>query len=247
MTIRTRPIGDGPAVSLRKKLADSEILLNAVAWCIASYIRLVHATSRWERIGYEPLEALSAKGEPVIVALWHQRLALTPYYYPAELGPSCSVTSAARAGSMVGRVQTFFGMGTVPMESRQRHVALSRKVLQLLKGGTTIGFAADGPRGPARVATAVPLAWARVSGKKIFVITYSVKHATKTGWWDKMMLPRPFTRGVILCREWNETVPRKASEDDMERLRLSLQTLMNDLTAEADRMVGRTPEDLSHL
>ena len=228
-------------MSFLKNLADNEAVLNWVARRIASYIRFVYRTSSWERIGYEPLEALSAQGEPVIVALWHQRLAITPYFYPPELGPSASVTSAARAGSMVGRVQTFFGMGTIPMESRQRHVALSRKVLELLKSGTTIGFAADGPRGPARVASMVPLAWARVSGKKIFVITYSVKHAKETNWWDRMMLPRPWTKGVILCREWTETVPRKASPEEMERLRLSLETLMNDLTAEADQMVGRAP------
>ena len=48
-------------------------------------------------------------------------------------------------------------------------------------------------------------------------------------------------KACFLCREWTETVPRKASEEEFETLRLSLEQHMNDITAEADRMVGREP------
>lgn len=232
-------------MSLRKKLADNESVLNWFARRIAGYIRLVHKTSRWTRIGFEPMDAVLDSGEPVIIVLWHQRLTMTPYFFPVDKFPICSLTSAARAGSMVGRVQTEFNFQTIAMSSHTRHVALSRKVLGKLKEGVTIGIAADGPRGPARVCSAVPLMWARTSGKRVFCVTYSAKHGTETGMWDRLLLPRPKTEGVYICREWTRTVPRKASAEEIEDLRLDLQQTLNDISREADEMMGRTPFDES--
>lgn len=229
-------------MSLRKKIADSEAVLNWAALRIASYIRMVHRNTRWQRIGYGELDQLAAAGEPVIVVLWHQRLAQSPYFFPLDKGRICSITSAARAGSMVGRVQKLFGMNTIAMSSHKRHVALSREVLGLMKQGISIGIAADGPRGPERVSSTVPLIWARTSGKRVFGITYSVRHGRELGSWDRLLLPRPWRNdGVFLCREWTDPVPRKASEEEIEALRQSLEDHMNEITAEADRMVGRTP------
>ncbi|MBE1286074.1 MAG: DUF374 domain-containing protein [Rhodobacteraceae bacterium] len=229
-------------MTLRKKIADSEAVLNWFARRIAGYIRMVHRNTKWQRIGYEELDALAEAGEPVIVVLWHQRLAQSPYFFPLDKGRICSITSAARAGSMVGRVQMLFGMETIAMSSHKRHVALSREVLGKMKEGISIGIAADGPRGPERVSSTVPLVWARTSGKRVFGITYSVSHGREAGSWDRLLLPRAWrNEGVFLCREWTEPVPRKASEEEFEALRQSLENHMNDITAEADRMVGREP------
>lgn len=229
-------------MSLRKKIADSETVLNWVARRIAGYIRRVHKNTKWQRIGYEELDVLAEAGEPVIVVLWHQRLAQSPYFFPLDKGRICSITSAARAGSMVGRVQMLFGMDTIAMSSHKRHVALSREVLGKMKQGISIGIAADGPRGPERISSTVPLIWARASGKRVFGITYSVRHGREAGSWDRLLLPRARrNEGVFLCREWTETVPRKASKDEIEALRQNLEAHMNDITAEADRMVGREP------
>lgn len=229
-------------MSIRKKIADSEAVLNWVARRIASYIRMVNRNTTWQRIGYDELDALVEQGEPVIVVLWHQRLAQSPYFFPLDKGRICSITSAARAGSMVGRVQQLFGMDTIAMASKKRHVALSREVLGKMKQGISIGIAADGPRGPERVSKTVPLVWARASGKRVFGITFSARYGREAGTWDRLLMPRPWrNEGVFLCKEWTETVPRKASEEQIEELRQSLEQHMNDITAEADLMVGRKP------
>jgi len=229
-------------LSLRKKIADSETTLNWAARRIASYIRMVHRNTKWQRIGYDELDKLAEQSEPVIVVLWHQRLAQSPYFFPLEKGRICPITSAARAGSLAGRVQKPFGMDTIAMSSHKRHVALSREVLGKMKQGISIGIAADGPRGPERVCSTVPLVWARSSGKRVFGIPYSARHGREAGTWDRLLLPRPWrNEGVFLCREWTETVPRKAADEEIEQLRQSLEKHMNDITAEADRMVGRAP------
>jgi len=225
-------------MSLRKKIANSEWLNNSVARLIAGYIRLAHRTSRWEKHGFEPLDQAVDNGEAMICTLWHDRLVMTPYFFPHDRARACSITSDARAGTMVGRIQMLFGMETIRMSSHQRHVALSRQVIEKIKEGCSIGIAVDGPRGPSREAKIVPLMWARTTGKRVFMITYSVKHAGRLPAWDRMLLPRPFTSGVFLCREFSAEIPRRLGAEQMESLRKQLEDEMNALSAEADAKTG---------
>jgi len=178
-------------------------------------------------------------GEPVIVALWHQRLMMSPYLFDATLGKMCTLTSSARAGRLAGQVQARFGFETIAMSSHKRHIALSREVLGRIRDGYSIGIATDGPRGPARVASTVPLVWARASGARIFVVSFAARRVIRFPTWDHMMLPAPWTLGVLMCREWDQPVPRKASDAQTEALRSNLQTALNDITDASDRAVGR--------
>lgn len=236
----TLAVSDEVAIlSLRKRIADNDAFLGWAARRFAGYVRWVHRSSDWRRIGFEPLDTLVEQGEAAIVVLWHQRLVMSPYMFPVDKAPICTITSSARAGSMAGRVQTLFGMETIAMSSHKRHVALSREVLAKIAAGISIGIAADGPRGPARQCSMVPLVWARASGKRVFVVTFAARNAARAGTWDRMLLPRPCTSGVILCREWARSVPRKAGAEQIETLRRDLETQLNDTTAEADQMVAR--------
>lgn len=227
-------------MSLRKKIADSAWFNTAVEGLFAAYIRFAYRTSRWQRSGFEPMDQALKRGEPVIVALWHQRLMMSPYLFDTTLGKMCSLTSGARAGRMAGQVQALFGFETIPMSSHKRHVALSREVLGRIRDGYSIGIATDGPRGPARVASTVPLVWARASGKRIFVVSFAARRVIRFPTWDRMMLPAPWTRGVLMCREWDQDVPRKVSEEETERLRVSLQAALNDITDASDQAAGRS-------
>lgn len=226
-------------VSLRRKIADSGWFNATIEGLFASYIRFAHRTSRWQRSGFESMDEALRNGEPVIVALWHQRLMMSPYLFDATLGKMCTLTSSARAGRLAGQVQARFGFETIAMSSHKRHIALSREVLGRIRDGYSIGIATDGPRGPARVASTVPLVWARASGVRIFVVSFAARRVIRFPTWDQMMLPAPFTRGVLMCREWDQQVPRKATDSQTEALRCNLQTALNDITDASDRAVGR--------
>ncbi len=226
-------------VSLRKKIADSAWFNRAVESAFAAYIRFAHGTSRWQRTGFEAMDEVLRSGSPVIVALWHQRLMMSPYLFDASLGRICTLTSSARAGRLAGQVQARFGFETIAMSSHKRHVALSREVLGRIKAGYSIGIATDGPRGPARVASTVPLVWARASGIPVFVVAFSARRVIRFPTWDRMMLPAPWTRGVLMCKPWDHAVPRRASDAQTEALRIKLETALNEITDAADRETGR--------
>lgn len=229
-------------MSLRRKIADSPRVNRAVEGLLSGWVRFAHATSRWEREGFEAMEDVLRAGEPVIFCVWHQRLVMAPYMFDQSLGRFCSLTTSARAGRLVGQVLGRFGFDTVPMSSHKRHVALSREVLRRIGEGYTIGIAVDGPRGPARQASTVPLVWARSSGKRIFVLSWSARRVLCFPSWDRFMMPLPFSRGVLICRAWDVEVPRKADEAETEALRLNLQAALDDVTDASDSASGRGPD-----
>lgn len=228
--------------SLRKRIADHPGVNRWTEDRLAAYVRFAYRTSSYDRTGFEEMDACVARGEPVIMVLWHQRLVMAGYTFPVELGPITSLTTSARAGRLAGQLLNRFGYDTVPMSSHKRHVSLSREVLRRIKNGSSIGIAVDGPGGPPRVASSVPLIWARVSGCRIFAVSFASSRVITLPTWDKLMLPAPWSRGALRCREWTETVPRAADEAELERLRLSLEATIDAVTDEADRAVGRTPD-----
>lgn len=230
---------------LRKRIADHPGLNARVEDAFAAYVRRVHDRGTWERRGFEALDEAVAAGEPVIVVLWHQRLFMASYCFPVALGPITSLTTSARAGRLAGQVQVRFGFDTIPMSSHKRHVTLSREVLRRIKAGSSVGIAADGPGGPHRVLSPVPLQWARVSGVRVFAVAFSASRVLRLPTWDHLMLPLPGTRGVLTCREWAHTVPRDADEAELERLRLSLEATLDAVTDEADIAMGRRPEQVT--
>jgi lysophospholipid acyltransferase (LPLAT)-like uncharacterized protein len=58
--------------------------------------------------------------------------------------------------------------------------------------------------------------------------------------WDRFLVPLPFARCVYVFGTPIE-VPKDADEATLERLRLDVERQLNDLTAEADRRLGRAP------
>ena len=226
----------------KRKIADVPWLNRSVEAMVAAWIWLAFSTSRWERIGFEDLEDSLRTGEPAIIVLWHQRLMMSPYLFDPSLGPICSLTSSSRAGQLAGNVVKRFGLGTISMSSHQRHVALTRAVLRGIREGVSLGVAADGPRGPARIASLAPVTWARASAKRVFLVSYSARRVHVLPTWDKMWFPALWTRGVLFCQEWHEAVSSFPDDIETERLRLSLQKALNAVTDESDRAVGRMPE-----
>ena len=226
-------------MSLRRKIIDSEAYARCVTGLISGYLRVAYHTSKWQRIGFEPMDEAVKNGDPIIFVLWHQRLVMSPYMFDVSLGKFCSLTSTGRGGTMIGKLLGRFGFETVSMSSHKRHVALSREVLGRIRNGYSIGIAADGPRGPARKSSNVPLIWGRVSGKRIFVLSYASRGAFLLPTWDKNMVPKPFTKGVFTCEEWVQPIPRKGTDAEYEALRVDLETALNAVTDASDVACGR--------
>lgn len=226
---------------LRKRLeavADSAAVTGAVTSLVTRQIGRRHARTRWEYDGRDELAAQVASGQPVIMALWHGRLAMSPLGWDLGWGPFCVVTSSARPGRLVGMVMERFGLSTLPMHDRKSNTGTSLQVARMMRDGVNIGFAVDGPMGPARIAKSVPIDWARLTGAPIWLYSNSVEQYRTVGSWDRLVVPKSGGRGVMMYRRFEAEIPKRIDAETREALRLKLEADLNALSLEADRRMG---------
>lgn len=226
---------------IRKRLetvAAGDAVSGTAARLLAGQIERLWRRTDWEFHGRdEVIEAVSG-GKPIIFALWHGRLMMAARGWDPAWSPFCVVTSAAIPGRLVGRVMKRFDLGTMPMNEKKANTGASLQVARMVRSGTTIGFAIDGPLGPRRVAQAMPIDWARLTGAPIWLFTNSVERYRLMGSWDRLMLPKPGGRGVMMYRKWDVEVPKRLDPGTREALRIRLGEDLDALTLEADRRMG---------
>ena len=188
---------------------------------LAGYIWLCFATTRWQVTGLDDL-ATDLKDGPVIYVLWHGDVMFGPSAWPNKLGRLFTLMDPSPIGRVASRTQAILGMKPISMNQNASNFAASRKILQVIRDGHSIGIAADGPQGPARNAKQATLEWARASGRPVYLFSWSTKRCKRLNTWDKMKMPMPFTKGVYTFRKWQTVVPRKIDADGYTHLRAEL-------------------------
>src|SRR5258708_14952360 len=86
-----------------KRLLGSAAVQTVAPWLIALYIRLVHATSRWDYEGLEHLAAIRDAGRPLIACFWHQRIMMMRFLW-REPAPFSVLVSPHRDGRLLARI-----------------------------------------------------------------------------------------------------------------------------------------------
>jgi lysophospholipid acyltransferase (LPLAT)-like uncharacterized protein len=116
----------------------------------------------------------------------------------------------------------------------------SRGVMQfvdILRGGTGSVIAADGPQGPIYKAKPGPTFLAKKTQVVLIPLGAVISTGVSLDQWDRFEIPYPFARAIIVIGEPIE-VPPKAKDEELEQLRLALETEMNHRVAEARRRLG---------
>ena len=169
------------------------------------YLRTVLRTITWEFHGMEHLAGRPA-GSAVIFAAWHEHLPLTPvvwWWMTRQPGGQAQrialLVSKSRDGALLGGLLGKFGARTIGGSSSKGGREAMHGLIDALRRGEHIGITPDGPRGPRRQAHAGAVQLAALSGAPLMPIGACVSRGHALRSWDRMVLPKPFGRGVIVC------------------------------------------------
>lgn len=194
-----------------------------LAQLLGAYLEFALRTTRWRLEGAE-FVAPHAAGAPVIAAFWHERLPLMPMLWllvrhlPEAEGSSAHMhvlVSHHRDGRFIGNIVSRFAVGVVLGSSSRGGPTGLRRLLGLLDTGSHVAITPDGPRGPRRVAASGVAQLAALSGAPVLPCAAQTTQRWLLRSWDRMVIPRPFGRGVLVCRPviqvprhgWQETIP----------------------------------------
>jgi lysophospholipid acyltransferase (LPLAT)-like uncharacterized protein len=219
-----------------RRLLRNAALRRAACWAIHCYIRFVYRTNRWRIEGGDRPRRLRAEGRPFIGAFWHGRMMLIPMAW-RQMAPMHMLISAHRDGQLIAGAMTYFGIGSIAGSTRRGGSSALRAMLKQLGDGNCVAITPDGPRGPAMTASLGIVNLARLAQVPIQPITYATSRRRLLATWDRYHLALPFGRGVILWGEPIEIAP-DLDAAALEHARLFVETRMNEMIGEADRLVG---------
>ncbi len=207
-------------IKIRKKILKSDLFISACAFVIYLYINLVGLTSRWNYINRHIADEY--KDKPFILAFWHGRLLMIPYFKPKRSNVHV-VISHHRDGELIAKTQHLFGLKTIRGSSSKGGLKALREIIRVRKEGGIVAITPDGPRGPAQKVGGSAAEIAKMLEVPIIPVTYSMKNAKTAKSWDSFMLPHPFGKGVFVVGQ--PIMPHEADK---------LEDALNELTNEAD-------------
>lgn len=152
------------------KMTD-KIIMTIVPFLGAGLIRLLAATMRIERHGFEHVKPFHREGRHYILAFWHGRLLMLPLSYMGR--EICLLISRSRDGELLARTVGYFGMRTVRGSSSRGALSALREILRLNKSGVDFGITPDGPKGPRHIVQPGVIEIARRTGLPIIPLTFS--------------------------------------------------------------------------
>jgi len=190
-----------------KLLLRHPALLGLLAALLGRYLAWALRTTRWTLDGAEHVAPYLA-GQPVIAAFWHERLPLLPALWRLareQSRPRMHVlVSRHRDGRFIAALIGRFGVATVHGSTARNGqdrggAAGLRHLLERLAEGQQVAITPDGPRGPRRTASPGVAQLAALSGVAVLPCAAQTSRRLVLRSWDRMVLPLPFGRGVLVC------------------------------------------------
>lgn len=147
---------------------------------------------------------------PLIIALWHDSLLLTPLIrkvLPSKI--ASLVVSNSRDGKLLAAyADTYKNVEIIFVPHNMRHAALLQSV-EAIKDGKALLITPDGPRGPRHVVKPGIFFAQEKSAAQILAMSWTASAFWQLKSWDKMRIPKPFAKITLAF-----TV---ATENDLEQ------------------------------
>ena len=148
-----------------------------------------------------------------------------------------TIISQSKDGDMQDTIFRGFGFKTIRGSTGRGGVKAAIESIEVLRKGSMMAFTPDGPRGPSGVVQGGIMLMARKSGAWIVPVGVSADRRWLAKTWDRYLIPRPFAKCVMVYGEPRQ-VALKATEDELEEVRLWLEGELDRLEVEAESFCG---------
>jgi len=170
-------------------------------------VRALAATWRYRATGEEHVRALREMRRPFVFVLWHSRILPLLYRHRGE--DVVMLISRHRDGGYLADLGTRWGYRSVRGSTQRGGEVGLLGIVRALEGGAVVAITPDGPRGPAERVQPGAIAAAQHAGAPIVAVGARVASAWYLGSWDRMCIPKPFTRIDVTYAPPIEIAPGK--------------------------------------
>lgn len=221
-------------MSVFKKITKSAFAINIISRIAYWYIKFIKFTTKWDLRGVETFYENLEKYGSVIFIAWHGRAPMIPPFWDKRKTLKALV-SPHRDGQLIAAMLKKFGIGSIDGSSNENAKSAAVSIMKELKNGTTIAIIPDGPRGPSMTMSLSPVYYAQKAGIPVLGVTYNIANsAIIEKSWDRMIIPKPFNKGICAVTE-PFFIPKGATKEELEAYRLKIENTLNNMTWEIDK------------
>ena len=230
-----------------KRFMRSTAVQAMLGFILAAYMVLVKYTTRWTSYRFDQVEPIIEDGKGFVGLVWHSRFLMLNAIWKRQWQNPHILISLSRDGALVAYTTRFLKLRTIRGSARKTGSTKTkggsralREMLSAIENNDCVVITPDGPRGPRQRLGDGPLRLAKMSSAPVLTCAMSVKNRIQFNSWDRFILPLPFGRGVII---WGTpiSVPSDANDAALEKLKVQIETEMNELLKEADLKMGKDP------
>jgi len=178
---------------------------------------------RWS--GYDhAISGLQNHGN-LVVTFWHEWV--FPLSFTLKQNGFCALTSQHHDGARLGSALRHLGVQVCHGSSSRGGLRGFQRLQTLAQTGLSPVISVDGPKGPPQEAKEGAAALSRRLGVPMIPLGFAAEKYCRLGTWDRMILPYPGTRAVIVVAP--PVLPGSRRADDSNRT-LELQDSLNQAT-----------------
>jgi lysophospholipid acyltransferase (LPLAT)-like uncharacterized protein len=206
-----------------------------LTWLIFGYLKFVYHTSRWKVEGLQQADQIFQSGKPLIVCVWHGRMAMIPCMWHWPHISITSLVSLHTDGQFVGQALKHFGIPSTFGSTNRGGTRALKEMINRLKNNEIVFLTPDGPRGPRQVVSQGVITMAKLAKSSIMVVTFSTHRYIELKTWDRFHLPLPFSRGALIYGP----VLTCPEDDNWELYRQNVEQELTNLQNYADHICGK--------
>lgn len=209
---------------LKQWIKKNGALYAILSFAIKTYLYVVYSTIRWRYdlpSGYSLDDFNHSK--KTIFAMWHNNLAISPYAF-RKFKNLYALVSPHADGKIISSTLKRFGYHIIEGSTNKNPAIAIRAMIKELANNNNIAITPDGPRGPIYKINSNVVRIAKIANANIIPISCRVEKYTSLNSWDHLIIPLPWSRGVIAID--NPIILSENDELSTDRLEKSLNKLM---------------------
>jgi hypothetical protein len=161
-------------------------------WILWSWAKSARTTV----LGEEWYKELRSQKKPVIILIWHGRIFFAPYFFRRR--GIMPLVSPSEDGEIIAQIIARWGYKALRGSSSHSIIKAWNEMKKELEKGGELIIVPDGPRGPGREMKPGAVKLAKETGAYLVPFTFSSYKRKNLKSWDKLLIPKPFTRFVAI-------------------------------------------------
>ena len=183
--------------------------------------------------GFDPKKFAT---NPAIYAFWHNRMAMIPFAVYKKIKINVLI-SDHRDGKIIAQTMKIFAFNIISGSSTRNGYNALKNILKCSKLNQTVAITPDGPKGPKNQINSNIIAISGLCQRYIIPMTYSCSKAFILRSWDRLIIPKPFNKIVIVLGTPIKP-ERKLNDDQIKKLNNQLASSLNYISNKADSITN---------